>query len=108
MDSGIVLHYVVETWDSEEAAWGCRYKATPGYLYSETTITTGYLWWKREVKDWVINNGKQARRRSLRRAIRRAESLLNDYTVRVMSVNDGSGLLPDFDKLIWSDGKFTV
>ena len=105
MSSGIVLRYIVETWDSEEAEWECRFKATPGYLYSEKSATKGFLWWKKTIKDWVITNDKQANGRALRRAVRRAEGFLG-HDVRILSVTTSGSVSRQTDKVIWANGDF--
>ncbi len=104
----IVLRYVVETWNTDEAEWECRYQTVPGYRYVEETNTVGYLWWRRSCDKWVVTNGDEAQRRALLRATRHANGLLGDYIVRILMVTSGAGLSPDFNKLIWAGGEFIV
>ncbi len=106
VDQCVVLRYVVETWDSEEAEWVYRYERSPAYQYASRAFTTGHLWWKRKCKEWFITEGRQARRRALRRAVKRAERLLDAHTVRIVSVSSVGGLSPLSHRVIWTDGEF--
>jgi len=103
-----VLQYNVEIWDPKKEMWECWYWSKPSYKHLTQTMTVGHLWWKGQVEEQVITNGRQARKRALSRAIRRAESLLMVDKVRIMVIITSTEIPHDVRKLIWADGKFVV
>lgn len=103
-----VLQYDVETWDSEKRVWEWRYHAIPSYRYLIRVRKVGHLWWKSDVEEWVVISGRQARRRALSKAIRRANSLLRVDKVRIVMVITSPEVVHDVRRLIWAGGKFVV